>query len=156
MGYGRETRWALAACALALVWPIATPGLADATSTRPRPARTYYWRGSSRTLPARAELRAAHATRGTSGNVGQPRPIAADQHAPPCAERPATTWCSRTIEGRGQPREYRRRAPESWSARDLSHNRSPAAPGRGGVIATAQLTAGEAVFHDAHAPPARP
>jgi len=157
MRRGRQIGWAVAAgvtfaCTLAL----ATPGLAGAASVRGQTVRTDYWRGSSRTVLVRTELRATRATR-DAGGIRQPGSAAADHHAPPAASRPVTSWCSRTIEGRGQTREHRRRAPDSWSARDLPcGRRSPTARGPAGRVTLAQLTAGEAVFHDAHAPPTRP
>ena len=107
------------------------------------------WSGRSPT-PITATRQAA------ARSAGAPRPKQPTLpfSAPDSATNGSADSRSRLIDSRGNDHHQRKRLPDAWALLDPPSHHSSLSAGSDSAPGI-RLTAGEAVFHDAHAPPAR-
>jgi hypothetical protein len=107
------------------------------------------WSGRS-PAPGATSRRASAQTSGAR----EPGPTTSSPEPPGSATNGSPDSRSRLIDGTGFDHRQRRRLPEARAALDAPQNGRRPRAARSATPGI-RLTAGEAVFHDAHAPPAR-
>ena len=116
------------------------------------------------TGPSRLEWSGRSPTTSTSTTARQPSARAAGPREPrrsPSHDTPGSATNgspdsrTRLLDGRGDDYRQRKRLPDAWASLDPSHHRSSVGGGTRSATPPLRLTSGEAVYHDANAPPAR-